>query len=107
MGKKKTIIIGDSHYSGPPVKWPNKIPANYMTPNHDFGPLLTKGAESMKKRIIVVSFECDAPDDVIQEIAEQMRWQLDSLNDGTLEMNEGEDPVDYEYANASTEVREG
>jgi hypothetical protein len=51
----------------------------------------------MKKRTITIVFETDADDDVVNEIAEQMRWQLDSLCDGTLLMDDDGQPVDEDY----------
>ena len=51
----------------------------------------------MKKRSITIVFETDASDEVIEEIAEQMRWQLDTLCDGTLEMDDDGVMVNEEY----------
>jgi hypothetical protein len=64
----------------------------------------------MKKRSITVSFECDANDDIIEEIAEQMKFQLESLNDGTLEMPckgkcDSEYIVDEDYRKVKVTVK--
>ena len=48
----------------------------------------------MKKRSITVNFECDAPEEVLLEIADHMEWQLESLNDGTLYMGDDEDKTE-------------
>jgi len=63
----------------------------------------------MKKRSITINFETDAPKAVVEEIAEHMRWQLDSLNDGTLAMPiEPDGPeveIDEEYDNVKITVK--
>lgn len=60
----------------------------------------------MKRRTITIVVETDASDEVMEEIAEQMRWQLDSLNDGTLVMGDDEDDsVDEDYLVRSVDVK--
>ena len=51
----------------------------------------------MKKRSIVIEFETDASEEVLEEIAENMRWQLESLNDGTLDMDGDGEYIDEPY----------
>lgn len=46
----------------------------------------------MKKRIISFEFRTDASDDAIEEIAFMMEAQLESLNDGTLNLGTEEEP---------------
>jgi hypothetical protein len=40
------------------------------------------------KRTITISFDSDAPDDVIQEVAEVMQTQLEFLSDGDMVRSE-------------------
>jgi hypothetical protein len=58
----------------------------------------------VQKRKIVIEFKSDAPLDVVDRVADDMFAQLESLNDGTLIMNEGEDAVDYKCYMLSCEV---
>jgi hypothetical protein len=58
----------------------------------------------MFKRKITIEFVSSAPDDVVDEIAETMYVQLESLNDGTLVMDGDEDPVNYRYTEAKYTV---
>ena len=39
----------------------------------------------MRKLTISITFTTDASDEVISHIAQDMRWQLDSLTDGSLD----------------------
>lgn len=61
----------------------------------------------MKKRSITIEFETDAPDAAVEEIAEHMRWQLDSLCDGTLDMGTQQKPdiIDENYKLTNVTVK--
>lgn len=61
----------------------------------------------MRKRTIIIEFETDAPDSAVEEIAEHMRWQLDSLCDGTLDLGTQAEPdiVDEDYVVTNVEVK--
>ncbi len=64
---------------------------------------------NMKKRTITIEFESDASNKVIEEIAEHMRWQLDSMCDGTLFMTERAEknnkPVNKDYHSVRVRIK--
>ena len=75
--------------------WTVLLSPRYLIPDITF----IYAEVGMKKRVITIELETDAPDAVLEEIAEHMRWQLDSMCDGTLDMEtEGQpDIIDETY----------
>ncbi len=61
--------------------------------------------KSMKKRSITITFESTAQMDAIEEVAEHMRWQLDSLCDGTISMDDDKTFVHESYGKVLVKVK--
>jgi hypothetical protein len=58
-----------------------------------------KSSSGMKKRVISFEFETDASDEAIEFISNLMEVQLESLNDGTLDLGDEQvpDEVNEDY----------
>ncbi len=59
----------------------------------------------MKKHKIIIEFESDAPEAAIREVAEHMLTQLESLEDGTIDLGTQAKP-DEVYAKVTRESYE-
>ena len=51
----------------------------------------------MSKYTVTITIHTDAPYEVVDEIRFMMEAQVESLNDGTLQMEDDQEPVDYDY----------